>query len=146
MGGISLVGCEVWYTYYDTNGDADECRRQNPDVIISPDQVPLNKMELAYMNEPTKVTVRKIFFAKAKRALANVRGKFSGVIKIHDAEANLDYMMLMNQADKEYDAVMKELEERLDRMAPWNMLAKQAEMVENTKKVLSGTPMKMKAI
>lgn len=146
MGGISLVGCEVWYTYYDTNGDADECRRQNPDVIVSPDQVPLNKMELAYMNEPTKVTVRKIFFAKAKRALANVRGKFSGVIKIHEAEANLDYMMLMNQADKEYDAVMKELEERLDRMAPWNMLAKQAEMVENTKKVLSGTPMKMKVI
>jgi hypothetical protein len=146
MGGISLVGCEVWYTYYDTNGDADECRRQNPDVIISPDQVPLNKMDFAYLNEPTKVTVRKIFFAKAKRALANVRGKFSGAIKIMDAEANLDYMMLINQADKEYDAVMKELEERLDRMAPWNTIEKQAQMTKNMIIVQAGTPMKMKVI
>ena len=41
---------------------------------------------------------------------------------------------------------MKELEERLDRMAPWNMLTKQAEMVDSTKKILGGIPMKMKAI
>jgi hypothetical protein len=52
----------------------------------------------------------------------------------------------MNQADKEYDAVMEELKERLERMAPWNMIAKQAEMVDNTKKILGGIPMKMKAI
>lgn len=147
MGGISLVGCEVWYTYYDVSGsDADECRRQNPDIILSPDQIPLNKMELAYLNEPTKVTVRKIFFSKAKRALANVRGKFSGAVRIPEAEVNLDYMMLMNQADKEYDAVMEELKERLDRMAPWNMISKHAEMVDNMKKVLGGTPMLMKTV
>jgi len=147
MGGISLVGCEVWYTYYDTTGgDADDCRRQNPDVIISPDQIPLNKMDLAYMNEPTKVTVRKLFFARAKRALANVRGKFSGVVKIPEAEVNLDYMMLMNQADKEYDATMDELMKRLERMAPWNMMQKQAEMVDSMIKIQRGTPLKMKAI
>lgn len=147
MGGISLVGCEVWYTYYDASAsDADECRRQNPDVIISPDQIPLNKMDLAYMNEPTKITVRKLFFARAKRALANVRGKFSGVVKIPEAEVNLDYMMLMNQADKEYDATMDELTKRLERMAPWNMMQKQAEMVDNMIKIQRGTPLKMKVV
>lgn len=147
MGGISLVGCEVWYTYYDTsNGDADECRRQNPDVILSPDQVPLNRMDYSLLNDPAKVTVRKIFFAKAKKALANVRGKFSGVVKIPEAEVNLDYMMLMNQADKEMDAVLNELKERLDRMSPWNMTAREAEIVENTKKALTGNAMLIKAI
>lgn len=143
-GGINLAGCEVWYTYYDvSDSDADECRRQNPDVIITPDQVPLSKMDLAYMNEPTKVTVRKLFFARAKRMLANVRGKFSGTIGIPEAQAQLDYTMLHNQADKEYEDTMNELKERLDRMSPWNLLAKQAEMVESTKKILAGDPMKM---
>ncbi len=147
MGGISLVGCEVWYTYYDTlDNDVDECRRQNPDVILSPDQVPLNKMDYSLLNDPAKVTVRKIFFAKAKKALANVRGKFSGVVKIPEAEVNLDYMMLMNQADKEMDAVLNELKERLERMSPWNMTAREAETVENTKKALTGNAMLIKAI
>ena len=144
MGGISLVGCEVWYTYYDVSGsDADECRRQNPDIIISPDQIPLNKMDYAYLNEPTKVTVRKLFFSYAKETLANVRGKFSGAVKIHDAEVNLDYNMLITQAEKERDKTMEELEKRLEEMAPWNMISKQAQMVEDTKKVLGGTPMTM---
>ena len=49
-----LVGCTVWYTYYDTVSaeDADECRRLNPDVILTPDQVPLNKIDYTYLNEP----------------------------------------------------------------------------------------------
>jgi len=144
MGGISLVGCEVWYTYYDTsNSDADECRRQNPDIIISPDQIPLNKMDLAYMNEPTKVTVRKLFFAKAKKALSNVRGKFSGKISIMEAEAQLDYTMLSSQADKEYDAVMQELEKRLERMSPYAVMEKNAKLTDDLIKIQAGKPMKM---
>jgi hypothetical protein len=51
--------------------------------------------------------------------------------------------MLITQAEKEYDAVMKELEERLVRMSPVEQMKKQAELVESTLKVLSGKPMKM---
>ena len=143
MGAISMVGCEVWYTYYEDNGDADECRRQNPDVILSPDQIPLTKMEYGLLNEPTKVIVRKIFFSKAKRALAMVRGKFSGKVSIMDAEAQMDYNMLITAADKEYEDVMKALTERLDRMSPWEIMKKSAELVDNTIKVLAGKPMKI---
>ena len=143
-GMLSLVGCNVFYTYYDTTFEnVDECRIMNPDVIITPDQVPLSKMEFSLLNEPTKVIVRKIFTAKAKQALAQVRGKFSGKLGIMEAEAMLDYQMLLTQSEKEYDAVMKELEERLVRMSPSEQLKKQAEMVDSTLKVLSGKPMKM---
>ena len=111
-GMLSLVGCNVFYTYYDTTFEnVDECRIANPDIIITPDQIPLSRMEYSLLNEPTKVIVRKIFTAKAKHALAQVRGKFSGKLSIMDAEAMLDYQMLITQADKEYDAVMKELQE-----------------------------------
>lgn len=143
-GMLSLVGCNVFYTYYDTTFEnVDECRIMNPDVIITPDQIPLSKMEFSLLNEPTKVIVRKIFTAKAKQALAQVRGKFSGKLGIMEAEAMLDYQMLLTQSEKEYDAVMKELEERLVRMSPSEQLKKQAEMVDSTLKVLSGKPMKM---
>ena len=143
-GMLSLVGCNVYYTYYDTTFEnVDDCRMMNPDVILSPDQIPLSKMDFGYLNEPTKVIVRKIFTAKAKQTLAQVRGKHSGKLSIMDAEVTLDYQMLLTQAEKEYDAVMKELEERLVRMSPVEQMKKQAELVESTLKVLSGKPMKM---
>lgn len=143
MGGISLAGCEVWYTYYDANGDSDECKRMNPDVIISPDQIPLNKMSLEYLNEPTKVTVRKLFMARSKMALANVRGKFSGDISIPDAQVKLDYMMLYNQGNEEYKTCMEDLTKRLERMSPNEMMKRQAELTESLIKVQTGKPMKM---
>lgn len=141
---ICLAGCEVWYTYYDVNpGNVDECRRVNPDVIITPDQIPLEGIDFAFLNKPAKVIVRKLFFALAKRALANVRGKFSGKISIMEAEANLDYNMLIQQADKEYDSAMDELTKRLDRMSPSEVLKKQAEITESMKTIMSGKPLNM---
>ena len=144
-GSLSLVGCEVWYTYYDTGSaeDADECRRANPDIIITPDQIPLSKMDYAFLNEPTKVIVRKLFFAKAKEALANTRGKFSGKVSIMDAEANLDYMMIANQAKDEYKEAMDELTKRLERMSPYEVTKRNAEMVDNQFKIASGKAMPM---
>ena len=38
-GMLSLVGSNVYYTYYDTNeSNVDECRKLNPEVVLSPDQ------------------------------------------------------------------------------------------------------------
>lgn len=143
-GGISLVGCQVWYQYYDTaNGDADECMRQNPDVIISPDQIPLSKMEFNLLNEPTKVIVRKLFFARAKRTLAFIRGKFSGKISIMDAEANMDYMLLMTQAENEEKAAIDSLTQRLERMSPYEVMKRNAEMVDNLLNTKKGTPLQI---
>ena len=122
-GSLSLIGCEVWYTYYDTTGkDADECRRANDSVILTPDQVPLDKIDYAFLNGPTKTIVRKLLLAKAKQTLALVRGKYSGKVSIMDAEANLDYTMLASQSEKEYDAAIEELNKRLVRMSPWSQM------------------------
>ena len=144
-GSLSLVGCEVWYTYYDTSSsdDADECRRMNEDVIITPDQIPLNKMDYAFLNAPTKTIVRNLFFGKAMQAVANARGKFSGKISIMEAEANLDYQMLLTQGKEMYDNAMKDLTERLTRMSPYEVTKRNAEMVDNQFKIASGKAMGM---
>lgn len=144
MGSISLVGCEVWYTYYDTTpANADECRRQNPNVILTPDQVPLDKIDFAFLNEPTKTIVRKLFFAKAKKALARIRGKWSGKLSIMEAEAVMDYNMLFNEGEKEYDKAMDDLVKRLEQMSPWEILKRQAELAESMEAILKGKPLKM---
>lgn len=143
-GSLSLIGCEVWYTYYDTTGkDADECRRDNDSVILTPDQVPLDKIDYAFLNGPTKTIVRKLLLAKAKQTLALVRGKYSGKVSIMDAEANLDYTMLERQGEKEYDAAIEELNKRLERMTPWSQMKLQAEMMDSMAKILAGKPMKI---
>lgn len=143
-GSLSLVGREVWYTYYDvTTDNADDCRRENSNVILTPDQIPLTKMDFSLLNEPTKVIVRKIFFAKAKQTLGLVRGKFSGKVAIMEAEANLDYSMLLTQAKDEYDEAIKQLDERLERMSPYNLMKQQAELTDSMAKIIGQKPMKM---
>ena len=75
-----------------------------------------------------------------------VRGKFSGKVSIMDAEAQMDYTMLINQAQKEYQDVMEELTKRLERMSPWEIMKKSAELTDNMSKVLAAKPLKIMTI
>ena len=142
-GGIGLIGCEVWYTYYDTSdGSEEECMEYHAnDVILSPDQVPMDKMEYAFLNEPAKVTVRQLLIAKAKQTLGLVRGKFSGKVNIPQAEMTMDYQMLLQQGKEEYDATIDALMKRLERMRPVNMIEEQAKLIENNVKLQQYTPL-----
>lgn len=132
-GGLGLVGCTVWYTYYDapTTEEADECRRVNPDVILTPDQVPLSKLDFTYLNEPTKAIIRQLLTAKAKITLGNIRGTFSGKVSVPQAEMTMDYQMLHSQGEKEWEKTMEKLDARLDRMSPSNMMKTQAELAQS---------------
>lgn len=142
-GSIGLIGCEVWYTYYDTtDGDEDECMRLHAnDIILSPDQVPIEKLDYHYLNEPAKVIIRQLLVAKAKQTLGLIRGKFSGKVNIPQAEMTMDYQMLTQQGKEEYDAAMEALTKRLERLRPVNMIKEHAELVENNVKLLQYVPL-----
>ena len=142
-GGIGILGCEVWYTYYDTSdGSEDECMRYHADdVILSPDQVEIGETDYAFLNGPAKVIVRQLFIAKAKQTLGLIRGKFSGKVNIPQAEMTMDYQMLTQQGKEEYDAAMDALMKRLERMRPANMMEEQAKLVENQNKIQQYTPL-----
>ena len=150
MGGINMYplhGCYLWYTYYDTTSDnVDECRKDNQDVILSPDQVPLNEMDFSMFNAPTKAMIRNLLIAEAAETLGLIRGKFSGNINIINNSLTLDYNMYLNLAKEMRDSVMNELKERLQRMTPWEMIKKQAEMVQSMKEIQKGTPLGMFAM
>ena len=128
-----LAGNHVWYTYYDVKSakDAIKCRNQNPDILLTPDQVPLDKMDFSLMNEPTKVLIRQLLIAESKILLGNIRGTFSGAIKIPEAELLMDYAMLLEQGKTEKDDIIKELTERLIRMSPQSQLEIMAKMAQS---------------
>ena len=147
-GGIGLVGCQVWYTYYDVNTpeDADKCRRENDDVLLTPDQVPLNRMDYAFFNEPTKAIIRQLLVDKAKETLGLIRGKFSCKVSIPEAEMVLDYQMLLTQGKDEWERTMGALEKRLERMDPVEVLKRQAEILQSTMEILKGKPLPIMVI
>lgn len=137
-----LNNCYLWYTYYDTtNGDADECRKENEDVVLSPDQVPLNKMDYSYFNEPTKALIRQLLIAHAAETLAFIRGKFSGQIGMLNNPLVMDYNQLMSYGNTERTNAITELKERLQRMTPYETMKKQAELVQSMKEIQKGTPL-----
>ena len=139
------ANCICWYTYYDVSGGddaADLCRLENKDdVILTPDQVPLDKMRYELMNNPTQQIIRRLLVAEAKILLGIIRGTFSGSIKIPEAEAQMDYNMLLQQGEKEKEVVLNDIKERLDRMTPWNLMEKQATMNDQLVKVLKNKPL-----
>ena len=139
------ANCICWYTYYDVSGsdDAEDlCRLENKDdVIITPDQVPLDKMKYELMNNPTQQIIRRLLVAEAKILLGIIRGTFSGAVKIPEAEMQMDYNMLLQQGEKEKETVLNEIKERLDRMTPWNLMEKQSTMNEQLIKVLKNKPL-----
>lgn len=142
-GGIGIVGCEVWYTYYDTSdGSEDDCMRYHADdVILSFDKVPIEQVDYAFLNEPAKVIVRQLLVAKAKQTLGLIRGKFSGKVNIPQAEMTMDYQMLIQQGKEEWDAAMENLMKMLERMRPVNIMKEHSELLENNNKILGYTPL-----
>lgn len=147
-GGIGLIGCEVWYTYYDTSdGSEDECMRYHADdVILSFDKVPMEQVDYAFLNEPAKVIVRQLLVAKAKQALGLIRGKYSGKVNIPQAEMVMDYQILIQQGKEEWDAAMDHLTKMLERMRPVNIMKENSEMLESNNKILGYTPLGMYVI
>lgn len=140
------ANCYVWYTYYDVSGaDADgvdQCRLENrDDVVITPDQVPMDKMRYELMNYPTQQIIRRLLVAESKVLLAHIRGTFSGKVSIPSSELSMDYNMFLEQGKSEKETVLNELKERLDRMTPWNMMEKQSVMNDQLIKILKNKPL-----
>ena len=149
-GGVNmypLQNCYCWYTYYDTNsGNEEDCMKQNPDVLLTPDQVPLSKMDYSLFNEPTKALIRQLLTGHAAETLSFIRGKFSGNVSMINNPLTMDYAQFMTYGQRERDNALNSLKERLERLSPYYTMQKQAELVDNSIKALKGAPLGMYVI
>lgn len=140
-GSLNLTGCQVWYHYYDTNGNVDACRADNPDIIKLPNDVPLSRLDFSEFNEPTKTLVRTLFIGHAKRALGRTRGKFGGVVGPPEAQLTMDYESLISEGNADIKDALARLDERLARLSSDKQLERAANESENLNKHLRYRPL-----
>lgn len=139
---INLNGCQVWYHYYDTTDDnVDECLRDNPDIIKLPNEVPLSKIDYSDLNEPTRILVRNLFIAEAKRTLGRTRGKFGGIVGPPEAERTMDYESLLTEGNEEKKAILERLDNTLERLSSTKQIERAAIEAENLNKHLKFRPL-----
>ena len=124
---INMTGCQVWYFYYDTVPEnLDQCLKDNPDIMIMPNQIPLAKLDYNDFNEPTKTLIRQLFIAEGKRALGRTRGKFGGVVGVPENQTTMDYESLLTEGNEEKKAVLERLDARLLRLSTTSQLERSA--------------------
>lgn len=139
---ISVAGCQVWYHYYETNStNVDKCKLDNPDIIKLPNEVPLSKLDYSTFNEPTKILIRQLFIAEAKRALGRVRGKFGGIIGPPEAERTMDYETLISEGNDERKMVLERLDARLIRLSSTSQLERSANEAEYLNRAIKFRPL-----
>lgn len=144
---INLVGCKVWYHYYDVNPEnIDDCRLENKDIIKIPSEVPLTRLSFSDFNEPTKVYIRRLLIAESKSALGRVRGKFSGALNIPNSDLTMDYDNLLSEGKEEKDKVFEEYSEYLVKLSSDTHLERKANEAENLNKGLGFQPLDWQAI
>jgi hypothetical protein len=141
-GTIGLAGCQVWYHYYDTTGkDADQCRKDNKDIIKLPNEVPLDELDYSTMNAPTKTLIRQLFISEAKKTLGRVRGKFGGVVGPPEAERTMDYESLISEGNEEKEKYLERLDARLEKLSTLKQLEKASLESEYLNKHLNYRPL-----
>lgn len=126
--------CYVWYNYYQTDGSQeqiDECRLEHRDtIILSPSDVPLEAMRYELMNYQTQQTIKQLLYAWCNLTLANIFGRHNGVIKIPQAESQLNWQLYNDTGKAERERVLGELKERYSRMMPWTMAKNFQELIQ----------------
>jgi hypothetical protein len=98
------------------------------------------------LNDAAKAVVTQIFLANAAETLAFIRGKFSGNINLLNSPLQMDYNMLIQFSKDEKTNAITELKERLQRLSPYEVAKRDADLVESMTKIRKGTPLRPKII
>ena len=125
-GGVLNMG-KVWYWYYDINGNKKDCLDKNKDIIKTPSDVPLDDLSFDDLNDPSKVWIRRYFIAICKETLGRTRGTFGGKIPIPDGMAEMEYQSLLTEGKDEMMVLKTELNDRLMRYNPLEMVKRVSE-------------------
>ena len=141
FGSITKNNYQVWYWYYETNNNRDECLEKNKDIVRLPSDVDIEQMTWDKLNKPAQNWVRKYFVAYSKEGLGRIWGKFSGDLKVPDSDIKLDYTSLITEAKDEKLKLAEELMARLERLRPDKLMERKGNEAENLNKALKYRPM-----
>ena len=125
FGSIQQHNYNLWYWYYETTDNRDECLEANKDIVKLPSDVQTEQLLWSDLNKPAQNWVRRYLMTYAKEALARIWGKFSGDLQVPDSTIKLDYQSLLTEAKDERLKLIEELigtEGMLTRLRPEKLM------------------------
>lgn len=133
FGSIKNNNYRVWYWYYETTDNRDECLEANKDIVKLPSDVQTEQIVWSDLNKPAQNWVRRYLMTYAKEALARIWGKFSGELQVPDSTVKLDYSTLLTEAKDERLKLIEELigaEGMLTRLRPEKLMERRKQEAE----------------
>jgi hypothetical protein len=133
FGSIQQHNYKVWYWYYETTDNRDECLAANKDIVKLPSDVQTEELIWSDLNKPAQNWVRRYLMTYAKEALARIWGKFSGDLQVPDSTVKLDYQSLLTEAKDERLKLVEELigtDGMLNRLRPDKLLERRKNEAE----------------
>jgi hypothetical protein len=109
FGSIQQHNYKVWYWYYETTDNRDECLAANKDIVKLPSDVQTEGLMWSDLNRPAQNWVRRYLMTYAKEGLARIWGKFSGDLQVPDSTIKLDYNTLLTEAKDDRMKLIEEL-------------------------------------
>ena len=113
------------------------------DGVNNMNTIPFENIPFENINSIGKQWIRRFALALSKETLGQVRGKFGGSIPIPGDNITLNSSDLLSQAQAEQNALRDELKTQLDEMTYNQLLAKDAEMSENSQTMVENVPMRI---
>lgn len=134
FGSIQQHNYKVWYWYYETTDNRDECLAANKDIVKLPSDVQTEGLMWSDLNRPAQNWVRRYLMTYAKEGLARIWGKFSGDLQVPDSTIKLDYTSLLTEAKDDRMKLIEELigaEGILTRLRPEKLMERRKLEAEN---------------
>ena len=111
-------------------------------MVSGPSDAQLNYLTYDELNSNSKYWVQKFALAIAMRILGmSIRGKFSGVLPIPEAEVTLNADLLTTTAKEDMTQLKEELKLELEKLNFKSLLENSAMMQENINKTLGFVPL-----
>ena len=110
------------------------------DGVNNLNTAPFGNIPFNNINSIGKQWIRRFALACAKGVLGQVRGKYS-TVPIPGNEVTLNYTQLLEQSEKEKDALRDELKTVLDELTYNNLIENDAKLVDSTSRIQERVPL-----
>ena len=119
--------------------DSDSARQSGTQGVNNLNTLPFANLPFNSINSIGKQWIRRFALALCKEMLGQIRGKFA-VIPIPGESVTLNHSELLSQAKEEQNSLREELKTVLDELTYSKLVATDAEIMDNTSKILQNIP------
>jgi len=129
--GKRYAGTKVWYFYYETQDNRDDCLSQNKDIVKLPSDVPVDILDWEDVNTVARVHIRDLLISRMKITIGGIRGFYSGELGSTDKALQMDYRHLLDEGEKLKETTENNIKEALDKLSLVNLTDERARIAQN---------------